>query len=61
MAPISRQPINQRDVDEKGIYFGLPCATHCINLLLEDIKNKKNVAHVIRKARTDTQFIYDHT
>ncbi|XP_028118694.1 uncharacterized protein LOC114316229 [Camellia sinensis] len=35
------------------------CSTHCIDLMLKDIANKKSVANVIEDDKTITNFIYN--
>ncbi|KAF7801637.1 WEB family protein [Senna tora] len=43
----------------KHIYW-TPCATHCIDLCLEEIGKKSNVKNVLENARLVTSFIYNH-
>ena len=58
IAPISRQP---KRCWWKRHFFWTPMCNTLHKPNVRGIKNKKNVAHVIRKARSVTQFIYDHT
>ena len=37
------------------------CATHCIDLMFEDINKRTSVADVITKALKITNFIYNHS
>ena len=43
---------------EKFNLYWTPCATHCLDLMLEDIGKKKRVTNVIDKARKVMSFIY---
>ena len=40
--------------------YWTPCATHCIDLMFEDIGKRPNVAEVIHNAHKITNFIYNH-
>ena len=40
--------------------FWTPCATHCIDLIMEEIGRKKKIAEVIKAYRDVSRFIYDH-
>ncbi|WJX46016.1 hypothetical protein P8452_32853 [Trifolium repens] len=37
------------------------CATHCLDLCLEDIRKKKNIQKLLSEAKLVTTFIYNHT
>lgn len=41
--------------------FWSPCATHCIDLLVEDIGKLSWMMDVVQKARNITNYIYNHT
>ena len=40
--------------------YWTPCATHCIDLMFEDIEKRPSTVEVIRNARKITNFIYNH-
>jgi len=40
--------------------FWAPCATHCIDLILEDMGKIPYIRDIIESARTITKFIYNH-
>ena len=40
--------------------YWTPCASHCIDLMFEDVEKRLSVADVIRNARNITNFIYNH-
>ncbi|KAL6326357.1 hypothetical protein AAG906_007862 [Vitis piasezkii] len=40
--------------------YWTPCATHCIDLIFEDIGKRPSVIEVINNARKITNFIYNH-
>ena len=40
--------------------FWTPCATHCIDLMFEDIGKRESVSDLITNARKITNFIYNH-
>ena len=39
--------------------FWSPCATHCIDLILEDIDQMKSIKDAIKQGRRITSFIYN--
>ena len=41
--------------------FWTPRATHCIDLIMEEIGRKKKIVEVIKACRGITRFIYDHS
>ena len=40
--------------------YWTPCATHCIDLMFEDIAKRATVSELITNARKITNFIYNH-
>ncbi|XVF23468.1 hypothetical protein REPUB_Repub13aG0041500 [Reevesia pubescens] len=44
----------------KHLYWGA-CSAHCLDLILEEIGNKKSVKKVLDDAKKITTFIYNHT
>ncbi|XP_070676308.1 uncharacterized protein [Malus domestica] len=40
--------------------FWTSCATHCIDLMFEAMGKRENVATVVKRARTITNYIYNH-
>ncbi|KAL6320235.1 hypothetical protein AAG906_005305 [Vitis piasezkii] len=56
---VGKQNVVQIVIDN-GSAFTL-CATHCIDLMFEDIGKRTSVADVITKARKITNFIYNHS
>ena len=40
--------------------YWTPCATHCIDLMFEDISKRESVFDLITNARKITNFIYNH-
>ena len=40
--------------------YWTPCATHCIDLMFEDIGKRPSTEKVIRNGRKITNFIYNH-
>ena len=46
---------------KKYNFYWTSCATHCIDLMFEDIGKRQSVADVITKARKITNFIYNHS
>ena len=41
--------------------YWTPCATHCIDLMLEDMGKLPWIKEVIESARSVTKYIYNHT
>jgi hypothetical protein len=40
--------------------YWTPCAVHCIDLMLEDVGKRANVAEVLKNCREVMKFIYNH-
>ena len=45
---------------KKYNFYWTPCATHCIDLMFEDIGKRATVSELITNARKITNFIYNH-
>ena len=43
------------------ILYWTPCATHCIDLMLEDMRNIPWTKEIVESARSVTKYIYNHT
>ena len=47
-------------MDKHPTLFWTPCATHCIDLILEDVRKIHFIKDVINSARSITKFIYNY-
>jgi hypothetical protein len=47
-------------VEEFPSIFWSPCATHCINLILQDVGKLQSVCSVVDHASSITKYIYNH-
>ena len=50
-----------RLMEKRGRLWWTPCAAHCIDLMLEDIRKLNANANTLAKARQVVNFIYGHT
>ena len=50
-----------RLMEKRGRLWWTPCAAHCIDLMLEDIRKLNVHANTLAKARQVVKFIYGHT
>nr|KYP59298.1 hypothetical protein KK1_014730 [Cajanus cajan]KYP59303.1 hypothetical protein KK1_014735 [Cajanus cajan] len=48
-------------MEKRQHLYWTACATHCLDLCLEDIGKKKNVQKLLSDAKVVTTFIYNHT
>ena len=48
-------------MEKRKKLFWTPCATRCIDLIMEEIVQTKNVASMIKECRGITRFIYEHS
>ena len=46
---------------KKYNFYWTPCATHCIDLMFEDIGKRESVLDLITNAQKITNFIYNHS
>ncbi|KAA3453298.1 WEB family protein [Gossypium australe] len=48
-------------MQKKRHLYWSACSTHCLDLILEEIGNRKSVKKVLDEAKKITSFIYNHT
>ena len=48
-------------MEQRPQIYWIPCAVHCIDLILMDIEKIRRVQQVVEIAQTIIRFIYNHT
>ncbi|KAF7146230.1 hypothetical protein RHSIM_Rhsim04G0084200 [Rhododendron simsii] len=57
---VAMKAAGKKLMEKRPHLYWTACAAHCIDLILEDIGEKKNVKAVLEKAKKVTRFIYNY-
>lgn len=53
--------VGKRIADNFPTIFWTPCATHCVDLMLEDFRELEWISTILEQARSISRFIYNHS
>nr|XP_043618511.1 uncharacterized protein LOC122590246 [Erigeron canadensis]XP_043618512.1 uncharacterized protein LOC122590246 [Erigeron canadensis] len=53
--------VGKQIVDSFPSVFWTPCATHCVDLILEDFRELEWISTILEQARSISRFIYNHS